>query len=73
MKEDLKVSQALSDTPGECRAFGNLGAAYFHQNQLDLAFENHNKQLQIAEKLQVSLLLRQYVWYVENLMQTNQS
>lgn len=53
MGEDLKVSQDLCDTPGECRAYGNLGAAYFHQNKFDLALENHNHQLQIAKKLQV--------------------
>ena len=56
MNEDLKVSQALYDALGECRAYGNLAAACFHQSNIAQALENYNKQLLIAEALQVTEL-----------------
>jgi len=58
MKEDLKISQALSDISGECRAYGNLGAAYLHQGKWDDAVEAFKQQLLIAQKLKVLDLLK---------------
>ena len=61
MKEDLKVSQSLSDPSGECRAYGNLAAAYYHQNMLEQALQNYNKQLLTAETLQVYCLCSRFL------------
>lgn len=55
MQEDLNVSRLLTDNVGECRAHGNLGAAYFTEGKYQLAKESHNRQLALAQGLQVIL------------------
>lgn len=51
MQEDLSVARQLADMVGECRAHGNLGAAYFSQKNYRLARESHNRQLALAQRM----------------------
>lgn len=57
MQQDLAVAKSLGDTAGECRAHGNLGAAYFSQGSYKDALTAHRYQLVLAMKCKVSGLL----------------
>ncbi|CAG4932731.1 unnamed protein product [Colias eurytheme] len=50
MQQDLAVAKSLGDTAGECRAHGNLGAAYFSQGSYKDALTAHRYQLVLAMK-----------------------
>jgi len=50
MQQDLVVAKSLSDINGECRAHGNLGAAYFSQGNYKEALTSHRYQLVLAMK-----------------------
>eukprot|EP00057_Strongylocentrotus_purpuratus_P029870 XP_780072.4 PREDICTED: tetratricopeptide repeat protein 28 [Strongylocentrotus purpuratus] len=50
MHQDLSVAKSLSDHVGECRAHGNLGAAYFSQGNYKEALTHHHFQLYLAMK-----------------------
>lgn len=54
MQQDLAVAKSLGDTAGECRAHGNLGAAYFSQGSYKDALTAHRYQLVLAMKCKVS-------------------
>ncbi|XP_024154731.1 tetratricopeptide repeat protein 28 isoform X1 [Oryzias melastigma] len=51
MQQDLEVTKALGDQPGECRAHGNLGSAFFSKSNYREALANHRNQLVLAMKL----------------------
>nr|CAB3267334.1 tetratricopeptide repeat protein 28 [Phallusia mammillata] len=51
MKEDLVVSQQLSDPSGECRAHSNLAAAHLFQGRLEEAAASYKSQLTLAQKI----------------------
>jgi len=53
MQQDLAVAKSLGDTAGECRAHGNLGAAYFSQGSYKEALTAHRYQLVLAMKCKV--------------------
>lgn len=55
MQQDLAVAKSLGDTAGECRAHGNLGAAYFSQGSYKDALTAHRYQLVLAMKCKVSI------------------
>jgi hypothetical protein len=50
MQQDLGVARSLGDVPGECRAHGNLGSAYFSQANYKDALTSHRYQLVLAMK-----------------------
>ncbi|CAH0549630.1 unnamed protein product [Brassicogethes aeneus] len=50
MQQDLAIAKSLGDTPGECRAHGNLGSAYFSQGSYKEALTAHRYQLVLAMK-----------------------
>ena len=50
MQQDLVVAKSLNDINGECRAHGNLGAAYFSQGNYKEALTSHRYQLVLAMK-----------------------
>ncbi len=50
MQHDLTVAKSLGDVPGECRAHGNLGSAYFSQSNFKDALTSHRYQLVLAMK-----------------------
>ncbi len=50
MQQDLAVAKSLGDTPGECRAHGNLGSAYFSKGSYKEALTAHRHQLVLAMK-----------------------
>lgn len=50
MQQDLAVAKSLGDVPGECRAHGNLGSAYFSQSNFKDALTSHRYQLVLAMK-----------------------
>lgn len=56
MQQDLAVAKSLGDTAGECRAHGNLGAAYFSQGSYKDALTAHRYQLVLAMKCKVWFL-----------------
>jgi tetratricopeptide (TPR) repeat protein len=53
MQQDLAVAKSLGETAGECRAHGNLGAAYFSQGSYKDALTAHRYQLVLAMKCKV--------------------
>ena len=50
MQQDLAVAKSLGDVPGECRAHGNLGSAYFSKTNYKEALTSHRYQLVLAMK-----------------------
>lgn len=50
MQQDLSVAKSLGDVAGECRAYGNLGSAYFSKNNYKEALTSHRYQLVLAMK-----------------------
>ncbi|XP_064461198.1 tetratricopeptide repeat protein 28-like [Ornithodoros turicata] len=50
MQQDLAVARSLGDQAGECRAHGNLGAAYFSKGNYKEALTSHRYQLVLAMK-----------------------
>ncbi|XP_064620053.1 tetratricopeptide repeat protein 28-like isoform X2 [Lineus longissimus] len=48
MQQDLTVTKSLGDQEGECRAHGNLGAAFFSKGNYKEALSNHRFQLVLA-------------------------
>lgn len=50
MQQDLQVAKSLGDQLGECRAHGNLGAAYFSKGNYRDALASHRYQLNLAMK-----------------------
>lgn len=50
MQSDLQVAKSLGDQLGECRAHGNLGAAYYSSGNFKEALESHRYQLVLAMK-----------------------
>ncbi|CAL1529180.1 unnamed protein product [Lymnaea stagnalis] len=51
MQQDLAVAKNLGDQEGECRAYGNLGSAYFTKGHYKESLANHRFQLVLAMKL----------------------
>ncbi|XP_059144707.1 tetratricopeptide repeat protein 28-like [Physella acuta] len=51
MQQDLAVAKNLGDHEGECRAYGNLGSAYFTKGYYKESLANHRFQLVLAMKL----------------------
>ena len=49
------MAKQLSDLPGECRAHGNLGSAYFSKGNYKEALTSHRYQLVLAMKCKDSL------------------
>lgn len=66
MQQDLAVAKSLGDTAGECRAHGNLGAAYFSQGSYKDALTAHRYQLVLAMKCKVSFSLQIHTDVVHN-------
>ena len=52
MEDDLKTAEELNDDPGQCRAHGNLGNAYYSQNMYKKSLKHHKLQLNIATRTQ---------------------
>lgn len=50
MQQDLAVAKSLGDVAGECRAHGNLGAAYFWKRNHRDSLTSHRYQLVLAMK-----------------------
>ncbi|XP_022086210.1 tetratricopeptide repeat protein 28-like isoform X4 [Acanthaster planci] len=50
MQQDLAVAKSLGDQVGECRAHGNLGAAFFSKGNYKEALTHHRFQLVLAMK-----------------------
>ncbi|XP_071789683.1 tetratricopeptide repeat protein 28-like isoform X3 [Asterias amurensis] len=50
MQQDLAVAKSLGDQIGECRAHGNLGAAFFSKSNYKEALTHHRFQLVLAMK-----------------------
>lgn len=50
MQQDLMVAKSLNDALGECRAYKNLGSAYFSQGLFKEALTSHRYQLVLAMK-----------------------
>lgn len=50
MQQDLVVAKSLNDINGECRAHGNLGAAFFSQGNFKEALTSHRYQLVLSMK-----------------------
>ncbi|XP_038059713.1 tetratricopeptide repeat protein 28-like isoform X2 [Patiria miniata] len=50
MQQDLAVAKSLGDQVGECRAHGNLGAAFFSKGNYREALTHHRFQLVLAMK-----------------------
>ncbi|XP_012934698.1 tetratricopeptide repeat protein 28 [Aplysia californica] len=51
MQQDMAVAKNLGDQEGECRAYGNLGSAYFTKGHYKESKANHRFQLVLAMKL----------------------
>ncbi|RUS73651.1 hypothetical protein EGW08_018583, partial [Elysia chlorotica] len=51
MQQDLAIAKNMGDQEGECRAYGNLGSAYFTQGRYKESLANHRFQLVLAMKL----------------------
>lgn len=53
MNEDLKISELFQDKSNQCRAYGNLGAAYLILQSYEKALDSHHKQLNFARQTNV--------------------
>ncbi|XP_025088925.1 tetratricopeptide repeat protein 28-like isoform X2 [Pomacea canaliculata] len=51
MQQDLAVTKSLGDQDGECRAYGNLGSAFFTKGQYKESLTHHRFQLVLAMRL----------------------
>ena len=69
MKNDLNCVIKLNDLNGQCRAFNNLGLAYYQLGNFVKSLENYKAQLDVAKMLSDKLKIIETLKSISNVQQ----